>query len=167
MADRVYASGRGIYSLRAAATLRFAAVGEIVVSSRQSPGGRSLVDPDCTSADFWLPATVQTSLFPCRRDVRRSRRAKADQAVVARLVSRRRSRMWLGPQRARSRNQEAQEPEFQRSHSSKCSCTKASSRKCGYDLHTRSISSIWPGERSSCGSRHQRPSSRPWRRRIS
>ena len=32
---------------------------------------------------------------------------------------------------------------------------------------TRSISSAWPGLSSSCGSRHQRPASSPWRRSTS
>src|SRR5262249_17269006 len=53
------------------------------------------------------------------------------------------------------------------SHRDRFFLTKASSFISGYAAHTRSISSFWPGESPSFGSRHQMPSSRPWRRSTS
>jgi hypothetical protein len=54
-----------------------------------------------------------------------------------------------------------------RSHSSRCSRTKASSFRCGYARYTRSISEPCPGDRSSSGLRHQRPAISPCRRSTS
>jgi hypothetical protein len=54
-----------------------------------------------------------------------------------------------------------------RSQLSRLAATNSSSVRCGYSRQTRSISSIWPIERSSLGFKHQRPSSNPCRRRIS